>query len=456
MQCKQCGSEWKTNARNAGMTSCPFCGAKLEQEEENKIVFQNAKEALRYIVKSYGVDVILDGQQLKTVLAELIPDLKQERKLFMDAFEAGVCNALYLAHAQAEIDKCIAILQSIKVLTQEACIAEKWACYVVETYVYALNWNVPMFGITPNIHMYQIPESIDESGEGGKDPRLLQSGDYYVDQSASDDEMWNKASENGGNDFVAPEQNEQQEIPEQDTGDKAEKEEQPAEEEKIESPVFDFTEETEQPEQQEAQQPEINETAEEAQETESAAVDEEPEPQSPVYDFTEQTQEPAEEEKIESPVYDFSEEAEQPEQDEAQQTEEEIKPPVYDFTEEAQQPEQTAEKEEPAEAPKQPEQPAHNTSDAAVQQNMNPNQQMPWGYNPWMAQGQQMPGQQMPWGYNPWMAQGKQMPGQPGEQQMPWGYNPWMAPNQQMPGQSGEQQMPWGYNPWMAPNQQMP
>ena len=167
MQCKKCGSEWKTNARASLIIRCPFCGAELEEEKEDKLTFQDAKEALRYIVKTYGVDVIIDGIQLRALLDEFIPDLKQERKVFLDAYEQGMCNALYLAHDESEIDKCIAILQSIKVLTTDACMAEKWASYVVECFVYALDWNVPMFGITPNIHMHQMPENIRENNRTG-------------------------------------------------------------------------------------------------------------------------------------------------------------------------------------------------------------------------------------------------------------------------------------------------
>ncbi len=242
MQCKHCGSEWKTNTRAGIIIRCPFCGAELEQEKEDKLTFQNAKEALRYIIKTYGVDVIFDGLQLKTALDEFIPDLKQERKVFMDAYEYGVCNALYLAHEEPEIDKCIAILQSIKVLTQEACMAEKWACYVVETYVYALNWNVPMFGITPNIHMYQIPESIHESGDNGKgDPLMIQSGGVWEESSSSDDgDMWDKdnVKKNRKDNFVLPSKKPSQ-LPEPSA---KPVEEKPAEQQKPEekAPVEEF------------------------------------------------------------------------------------------------------------------------------------------------------------------------------------------------------------------------
>ena len=203
MQCKKCGSEWKTSAKANLIIRCPFCGAELDNQDEKKLTFDNAKEGLRYIIKTYGIDIILDGLQLRAMLDEYIPDLKQERKVFLDAYEQGVCNALYMAHDEPEIDKCIAILQSIKVLTQDACMAEKWACYVVETFVYALNWNVPMFGITPNIHMYQIPENINENGER-KGQILIGSGEVWVNQNDSDSDMWN-GSENGSNgSFVLP------------------------------------------------------------------------------------------------------------------------------------------------------------------------------------------------------------------------------------------------------------
>ena len=305
MQCKHCGSEWKTNARTNVIIRCPFCGAELEQEKEDKLTFQNAKEALRYIIKTYGVDVIFDGLQLKTALDEFIPDLKQERKVFMDAYEYGVCNALYLAHEEPEIDKCIAILQSIKVLTQEACMAEKWACYVVETYVYALNWNVPMFGITPNIHMYQIPESIHESGDNGKgDPMMIQSGGVWEEQGSADDgDMWNSSNAKKGKkgNFVLPSKKPNQ-LPEpapKPVEPEKPKEEvpapQPVEEFKPESPEFDFTDDGAD-EKPAAPQPV-----------------EEFKPESPVFDFTDDGAEdkpaapqPVEEFKPESPVFDFT------------------------------------------------------------------------------------------------------------------------------------------------------
>ncbi|MGN0469756.1 MAG: hypothetical protein ACI4GV_02445, partial [Acutalibacteraceae bacterium] len=306
MQCKKCGSEWKTNARANLIIRCPFCGAELEQEKEDKLTFTNAKEALRYIIKTYGVGIIIDGLQLRSLLDEFIPTLKQERKVFMDAYEQGVCNALYLAHDEPEIDKCIAILQSIKVLTQDACMAEKWACYVVETLVYALNWNVPMFGMTPNIHMYQIPEKVDETGENGvQTPILVDTDEVWVNPSdAEENKMWDQSADNSKNQqnhFVLPSKQQLQLSAPSDEKTNAEK---PTEEPKIESPVIDFTDEAE-------PQP-----------------TEEPKIESPVIDFTDEAEpQPTEEPKIESPVIDFTDEAE------PQPTEEpKIESPVIDFT----------------------------------------------------------------------------------------------------------------------------
>ena len=160
MQCPECGSEWKASNRIDLIQRCPFCGASLEKEAPRQITFTNAKEGVRYIVDNFGSDVIVDNEQFTKLLNKFMPKLKQERKVIVEAMNEGVCTTLYDATDQSEIDKCIAILQSIKILTQDACMAEKWACYAVETIVYALGWSVPMFGITPNIHMYQIPETV--------------------------------------------------------------------------------------------------------------------------------------------------------------------------------------------------------------------------------------------------------------------------------------------------------
>ncbi|MBQ5563814.1 MAG: hypothetical protein IIT39_10555 [Clostridia bacterium] len=371
MQCKKCGSEWKTSAKANLIIRCPFCGAELDNQDEKKLTFDNAKEGLRYIIKTYGIDIILDGLQLRAMLDEYIPDLKQERKVFLDAYEQGVCNALYMAHDEPEIDKCIAILQSIKVLTQDACMAEKWACYVVETFVYALNWNVPMFGITPNIHMYQIPENINENGER-KGQILIGSGEVWVNQNDSDSDMWN-GSENGSNgNFVLPteksqlpetseagysrptvfdffsgnnnnsavpsEQKEQQNQSMDEssafdfTGEEDKKEKQ--EEQKIEPPVFDFTgeedENEETPKEQKIEPPVFDFTGEED-ENEETPKEQKIEP--PVFDFTgesDENEEKQEEQKIEPLVFDFTGESDE---NEEKQEEQKIEPPVFDFTE---------------------------------------------------------------------------------------------------------------------------
>ena len=312
MQCKKCGSEWKTNARASLIIKCPFCGAELEDKDEDRLTFDNAKEALRYIFKTCGIEILLDGLQLRSMLDEFIPDLKQERKVFLDAYEQGVCNALYMAHDEPEIDKCIAILQSIKVLTQDACMAEKWACYVVETLVYALNWNVPMFGITPNIHMYQIPENIRETG----DKIFIDSGDVW--ESGSSDENAALPPEKSQLpetaaahrpavfDFFSnsqPVEEEAPQRPEETTpvSDSTSEEDKKTEETKIEPPVFDFTgEEDDKKKETKIEPPVFDFTGEEDDKKEETKIE------PPVFDFTGENDEKTEETKIEPPVFDFT------------------------------------------------------------------------------------------------------------------------------------------------------
>ena len=363
MQCKTCGSEWKTNARASLIIKCPFCGAELDNQEEDRLTFDNAKEALRYIIKNYGLEIMMDGLQLRSLLDEYIPDLKQERKVFLDAYEQGVCNALYMAHDEPEIDKCIAILQSIKVLTQDACMAEKWACYVVETLVYALNWNVPMFGITPNIHMYQIPENIRENGDQTNKVFIESSGDVLdgSDEEGSRNlppeksqlpETSSATPRPAVFDFFsgsppvesAPAEEEktepQTESPAPDLTAETKEEEEEKNEQKIEPPVFDFTGESDEEEKNEPKiEPPVFDFTGESDEEEKN----EPKIEPPVFDFTGETEEEEKsEQKIEPPVFDFTGETE-----EEEKREQKIEPPVFDFTGETEEEEKKEQKIEP-------------------------------------------------------------------------------------------------------------
>ena len=358
MQCKACGSEWKTNARASLIIKCPFCGAELDNQEEDRLTFDNAKEALRYIIKSYGLEIMMDGLQLRSLLDEYIPDLKQERKAFLDAYEQGVCNALYMAHDEPEIDKCIAILQSIKVLTQDACMAEKWACYVVETLVYALNWNVPMFGITPNIHMYQIPENIRENGDQNSKVFIESSGDVL-----------DGSEENNRN--LPPEKSQ---LPETSSATP-----RPS--------VFDFF----------SGSPPVEDSPAEEKTDSSPDV------------TAESHEEEKKEEKIEPPVFDFTGESDEEEKKEEEKKPEPEKP--------AAPPNMWGQMPQNMDPSQQAQMPwGYNPWMQMPPQGADPSQQaqMPWGYNPWMQMPQGAdPSQQaqMPWGYNPWMQQ--QMPNTP-------------------------------------------
>ena len=409
MQCPECGSEWKASNRIDLIQRCPFCGASLEKEAPRQITFTNAKEGVRYIVDNFGSDVIVDNEQFTKLLNKFMPKLKQERKVIVEAMNEGVCTTLYDATDQSEIDKCIAILQSIKILTQDACMAEKWACYAVETIVYALGWSVPMFGITPNIHMYQIPETVshpwsqDNSNEVWVQPDKVwvnpveSNGDTWDDKNqevieVSEDEL-NKSSNKNQFPVYEPPIFEQPSENDKSVEQQAEK----SNETNIESPIFEVpTEETEEPV---IESPVFEAPTEET---------EEPVIESPVFEApTEKAEEPV----IESPVFEApTEETEEPV----------IESPVFEPpTEETKEPViESSVFEPPVESEKKDETPVAEKANEENQQNTVP-QQPPFGhspeqqYNPWgMPPQQGAEGQQPP--YNPWG-----MPPQPNTQQAP-------------------------------------
>ena len=396
MQCPECGSEWKASNRIDLIQRCPFCGASLEKEAPRQITFTNAKEGVRYIVDNFGSDVIVDNEQFTKLLNKFMPKLKQERKVIVEAMNEGVCTTLYDATDQSEIDKCIAILQSIKILTQDACMAEKWACYAVETIVYALGWSVPMFGITPNIHMYQIPETVshpwnqENSNEVWVQPDKVwvnpveSNGDTWDDKKqevieVSEEEL-NKPSHHTQDDFYVYEPQIFEQSPENDKS-------------------------------VEQQSEELNKTNTESSVSETPAEEQkEPVIESPVFEApTEEAKEPV----IESPVFETP--VEESENNTSEHTNEQVE---------------------------------QNSAPQQTPFGSSPEQQYnPWAYGPWgMPPQQGVEGQQQP--YNPWAYGPWGMPPQQGAEGQQQPYNPWGMPPQQ--GAEGQQQP---YNPWGMPPQ---
>ena len=416
MQCPECGSEWKASNRIDLIQRCPFCGASLEKEAPRPITFTNAKEGVRYIVDNFGSDVIVDNERFTKLLNKFMPKLKQERKVIVEAMNEGVCTTLYDVTDQSEIDKCIAILQSIKILTQDACMAEKWACYAVETIVYALGWSVPMFGITPNIHMYQIPETVSHPwNQENPNEVWVQPNQVWVNPVESNGDAWDSQKQDvievSEEELNKP--SEKNQIPVYDTHIF----EQPSENDKSVEPQAEKSNEPV------VESPVIEPPVEEAQEP----VIESPVIESPVIEPpTEETQEPV----IESPVI-------EPPTEEAQEP---VIEPVDDKTSVA---EQVNEENQQNNAPQQPP-----FGQAPEQQYNNP-----WG----MPHQQGAEGQQPP--YNPWIYGPYGMPPQQGAEGQqppynPWAYGPYGMPPQQ--GAEGQQPPynPWVYGPWGMPPQQ--
>ena len=394
MQCPECGSEWKASNRIDLIQRCPFCGASLEKEAPRPITFTNAKEGVRYIVDNFGSDVIVDNERFTKLLNKFMPKLKQERKVIVEAMNEGVCTTLYDVTDQSEIDKCIAILQSIKILTQDACMAEKWACYAVETIVYALGWSVPMFGITPNIHMYQIPETVSHPwNQENPNEVWVQPNQVWVNPVESNGDAWDSQKQDvievSEEELNKP--SEKNQIPVYDTHIF----EQPSENDKSVEPQAEKSNEPV------VESPVIEPPVEEAQEP----VIESPVIEPPV----EEAQEPV----IESPVI-------EPPTEEVQEP---VIEPVDDKTSVA---EQVNEENQQNNAPQQPpfgQAPEHQYNN-------------PWGMPPQQgAEGQQPP--YNPWAYGPWG-----MPPQQGTEGQQPPYNPWGVSPQPNAHQSAEEANP--------------
>ena len=84
MKCISCSGEW-TPPPSKSVTECPFCKANLIKDEAS---FNNAGEALQFIVDNYGVDALLT----KNLFSDIAPTLIDERELIKIFRERGILD----------------------------------------------------------------------------------------------------------------------------------------------------------------------------------------------------------------------------------------------------------------------------------------------------------------------------------------------------------------------------
>ncbi|WP_455543299.1 hypothetical protein, partial [Intestinibacter sp.] len=106
---------------------------------KKRTIQNNLSYALRYMFDNYGMNIFLDSQKFLVTLDNLIPTLEEELKLVKFAIEKNAISIILNAHNKRDVDKNFAYLRAKTLLTKNG-IAEKGALYIIDCFLYALDW----------------------------------------------------------------------------------------------------------------------------------------------------------------------------------------------------------------------------------------------------------------------------------------------------------------------------
>lgn len=141
MECKKCKSSWESQINaTKSMTKCPFCGESLADDPvtDKEGTFDNSRDALIYIAKKHGADVLL-GSTLKFLFCDYAPLVSKQVKNFVIAvFTNGAATALRDVKAA---DREIAFKKAVAKLT-DAFFDEKAAIAIILEFTEALGWDI--------------------------------------------------------------------------------------------------------------------------------------------------------------------------------------------------------------------------------------------------------------------------------------------------------------------------
>jgi len=140
MKCSHCNSKWETDASvSSSLVNCPFCGKSLANEEDPKF-YENSRDALAAIMRTYGAEVLLG--KLTSHFPDFAPSVsKNVKKLVYAVYENDAAKVLKSNLEASQPDKERAVKIAVQKLT-EAFIVPDMAETIIHEFTAALGWQV--------------------------------------------------------------------------------------------------------------------------------------------------------------------------------------------------------------------------------------------------------------------------------------------------------------------------
>lgn len=141
MKCNYCGSEWHTAKTYSQVNTCPFCGKKLIVPIADESTLDSV---IKIIFEKFGYDLLLDNNKFNSILSDLAPKMKSERKMIGAALEQGI--GIHFVNTPVQ-EREPAVRKSIREL--QIIMSESAIHIVISALILAMDWDTKLLELLP-------------------------------------------------------------------------------------------------------------------------------------------------------------------------------------------------------------------------------------------------------------------------------------------------------------------
>lgn len=162
MECRNCGGRWKQDSSvRSYIIDCPFCKAQLINPNKSKKTktYRNTKDVLLYIKINFGIETFSNVTKCINIFSDLAPDLIKEKHLLKVAFEQKIQNIFLENYKKDEDQKKFAIKKALKILMENASLAEHASVMIVESFIKVFDFDIPinyLYGCSSELYSYNL------------------------------------------------------------------------------------------------------------------------------------------------------------------------------------------------------------------------------------------------------------------------------------------------------------
>ena len=135
MKCISCGSEWNQRLNNNIVNCCPFCGCELNKEScQSKEL--DLSMVISQIINQFGVDVVLQKDRFISIIGDIAPMLKKEKKILSVALDEDIAQLFFKCSVEDRNSHIIIAKRRLDGFLSESAIE-----MVVSSFAVAFGWD---------------------------------------------------------------------------------------------------------------------------------------------------------------------------------------------------------------------------------------------------------------------------------------------------------------------------